>query len=79
MLHFNVYEQLPPKELPGTVHQVRLESGKCVSVPDFAANLRPIAQGEAWTAEEAWKMAKEVCKHPVLEFPEVRYRRPTEE
>ncbi len=79
MLCFNVYEQLPPKAVPGTLHQVRLESGKCVSVPDFAANLRPIARGEAWTAEEAWKIAKQVCKHPVLEFPEVHYRHPTEE
>lgn len=79
MLCFNVYEQLPPKAVPGTLHQVRLESGKCVSVPDFAPNLELVAQGQAWTAEEAWMKAKEVCKHPVLEFPEVRYRQPVEE
>jgi len=79
MLRFNVYEQLPPKAIPGTMHQVRLESGKSVMVPDFTPNLEFIAQGEAWTAEEAWVKAKEVCKHPVLEFPEVRYRQPAEE
>lgn len=79
MLRFNVYEQLPPKAIPGTLHQVRLESGKLVSVSDFAPNLEPVAQGEAWTAEEAWAKAKEICKHPVLEFPEVRYRQPKEE
>ena len=79
MLYFNVYEQLPPEAIPGTLHQVKLASGKSISVSDFAPNLKPIAQGEAWTAEEAWKMAKEVCKHPVLEFPEVQYRQPAEE
>lgn len=79
MLCFNVYEQRPPKEIPGTLHQVRLESGKCISVSDFALNLELVAQGQAWTAEEAWMKAKEVCKHPVLEFPEVRYRQPKEE
>ena len=79
MLRFNVYEQLPPKAIPGTLHKVRLESGKCISVSDFAPNLELVAQGHAWTAEEAWKMAKETYKHPVLEFPEVRYRQPKEE
>ena len=79
MLYFKVYEQLPPVAIPGTMHQVRLESGKCVTVPDFAPNLEPIAQGEVWTAEEAWKKAKEICKYPVLEFPEVRYRQLKEE
>ena len=79
MLHFNVYEQLPPKAVPRTMHQVRLESGKCVNVPDFAANLELVAEGEVWTAEEAWAKAKEVCKHPVLEFPEVQYRQSAEE
>ena len=79
MLRFNVYEQLPPEAIPGTLHQVKLESGKSISVSNFASNLKLIAQGEAWTAEEAWMKAKEVCKHPVLEFPEVRYRQPKEE
>lgn len=79
MLHFNVYEQRPPKAIPGTLHQVRLESGKCLSVSDFDADLKLVAQGAAWTAEEAWVKAKEVCKHPVLEFPEVRYRQPKED
>jgi len=79
MLHFKVYKQLPPKAVPGTLHQVRLESGKLVGVQDFEPNLKLIAQGEAWTAEEAWELAKQVCKHPVLEFPEVRYRQPKEE
>ena len=79
MLAFNVYEQLPPEAVPGTLHQVKLESGKSISVSDFAPNLKLIAQGEAWTAEEAWMKAKELHKHPVLEFPEVRYRQPKEE
>lgn len=74
MLYYEVYEQLPPKAIPGTLRRVRLESGKCVDVPDFAPNLKLVAEGEAQTAEEAWKTAKEVFKHPVLKFPGVQYR-----
>ena len=79
MLYFKVYKQLPPKAVPETLHQVRLESGKCVTVPDFEPNLEKVADGWAWTAEQAWAKAKEVCKHPILEFPEVQYRQPAEE
>ena len=79
MLYYEVYEQLPPKAIPGTLHKVVFGAGRAVTVPDFAANLQSIAQGEAETAEQAWEKAKKLTKHPVLKFPEVQYRQLQEE
>jgi len=76
MLYYEVYEQKAPTKIPGSARQVRLPSGACRTEWDWEANLENVASGIAPTAEEAWKRAKVRWPHPVLRFPEVRYRAP---
>lgn len=76
MLKFNVYVQRPPEKIPGSSRQMRTASGAWRTEWDWEARLECVAEGEAWTAEEAWSMATQQWQHPVLEFPSIRYRKP---
>lgn len=78
MLKFRVYVQHPPVKVPGSARQVQTASGTCRTEWDWEAKLELIGTDIAVTADTAWAFAKRLTPHPILEFPEVRYRKPKE-
>lgn len=74
MLNFIVYQQCSPKVIPGSARVVKLADGTTRTQYQYEANLQEVACGRAWTAEEAWKLAREQVRNPVVEFPDVTYK-----
>lgn len=74
MLNFIVYKQCPPLPIPDSGKLTRMPDGTTRILFQYEANLQEIARGKAWTAEEAWRLAREQVRYPVVEFPEVTYK-----